>query len=432
MKPNSVTQNFPNKKISVSRLLCGTLLASYILFLAAPVAFAAIDFTATPVVIDGKGKQREILRYTLSLANTTKHLVSVYPWVIDVDGALGETGTSDLGGSQNKDISTSLARWTEVTRGSIDMLPGDHKDIPLMIQINLNAKPGMYHAMVHLSEGGDRASAEANKTNTIDVAVNIEVLEDINERVELATFVPDQNVFAGDQASFAFKLSNIGNRGVVPHGKIRIYDRRGEEVASIDANQDSKKIEPLAKQMLSSVWVSNGSFGRYKAMLDLEYGARGTIQDTVFFWVIPWKKVLGMFLSLTVLCIIVALVFYSRVEARRGGVFAPARVSRGRFYGIFSGFGFDSDSDENEHDDEERYAPPLRKSEQTQRNVVSELREVPPLRPVHTRLYREIEPEQPSTRLSDRVKEVPYGHQVHLTKRESEKPNPEHVVNLRR
>ncbi len=387
--------------------------------------FAASNFTVSPVVIDGKGKQREILRYTTTVTNTTKHLFSIYPWVIDVDGATGETGSGDLGGAQNKDVGESLARWIEVTRGSIDLLPGEHKDIPITVQINLNAKPGMYHALIHMSEGGDRATAEANKTGTTDIAMNIEVLEDINERMQLGTFSPDKNIFAGDQASFQYRLENIGNRGVIPHGKIHIYDRRGEEVATIDANQDGKKLEPSSKEMLASVWASGGNFGRYKAMLDLEYGARGTLQDTVFFWVLPWKKLLGMFLSLLILCVIFAIVFHSRLQAKRGGTFVPARATDEPPWGPRSRFAVDSEDESNsmEHSDNDR--------SRYRRSIVRELREVEPPPPVRTRLFSRLSsPEELPTQLEHRGTEVLHGHQVRLEKREGPKPSPHHIVRL--
>ncbi len=406
-------------------------------------AFAETLFTATPMVIDGKGKVREILRYSVSLTNTTNHLISVYPWVNDVDDSVGETGSSDLAGSKDKDISESLSRWLEVTRASIDMLPGEHKDVPIMIQINLSAKPGHYHAKIHLSAGGDRASAEANKAGTTDIAVNIEVLEDINERVQLGTFTPDKTIFAGDEASFKYSLDNIGNRGVIPHGKIRIYDRDGQEVATFDANQAGQKIEPLGKAQLASVWASDGSFGRYKAMLDLEYGARGTIQDTVFFWVVPWKKVVGMFLSLIIFCVIIAIGLHSKAQASRDGAFAVAPIGGGRIRGVLSRFGIAGD-DEGDDDDEESYAPPAQSSQRYARNVVSELREVPAPPIVRTRLYsRDIEAERgseintrastrPSTRLSQRVEEVNPSNQIFLSKKVAPKAAPEHIVNLRR
>lgn len=396
-------------------------------FFAPHAVFAATTFTATPAVIDGKGKVREILHYSMTVVNTTKHLVTVYPWVTDLDSTIGASGVSDLAGTREKELGESLARWVEITRGSVDLLPGEQKDVPITIQINLNAKPGLYHAVVHLSGGGDRASAEANKSETMDTQVNIEVLDDINERLQLNTFMPAKSVFAQDSATFNFNIENIGNRGETPHGKIRIYDKGGKEIASIDANQEAKKLEPSAKSMLSAVWSSGDSFGRYKAMLDIEYGARGTLQDTVFFWVIPWKKLLAMFFSITVLCVAIAIVLHSYGQSRRRQELvleSPTRT-RSRFWNIFP-WGGDND-DDYEDDDEE-----WEEVEVHAGNRLNELREVPPPAPVHTRLQREMSSREGVTHLSDVPKADLSSHKVILGKHESATPSRAHIVNLKR
>lgn len=384
-------------------------------------AFAANTFTATPAVIDGKGKVREILHYNMTVVNTTKHLVSIYPWVTDVDTTIGQSGTSDLEGTRGKELSESLARWIEVTRGSIDLLPGEQKDVPITIQINLNAKPGLYHATIHLSAGGTRPDAEANKDETMDTMMNIEVLDDINERLQLNTFLPTKNVFSADSASFNYNIENIGNRGEVPRGKIRIYDKKGREVASIDANTDGKRLEPSSKAMLSSVWASGNSFGRYKAMLDLEYGGRGTLQDTVFFWVIPWQKLLSMFLTIIVLCVAFAIVMHSYSTSRRNA-FATVSAPRRRFRDMLPWGG---EEEEEESDDEWEEV-------EVHSTRVNELREVPPPPPVHTRLYRESSVVSDAVHLSDSPKANLEAHKVILGKREPPAPPQEHIINLKR
>lgn len=406
-----------------------TAFSFFVLCLVPTMASAATLFTATPVVLDGKGKQREIIRYSISVENQTNHLVSIYPWVTDIDTKKGEEGFSDLEGSRDKELSASLARWIEVTRGSVDLLPHEKKEIGVTVQINLNAKPGIYHATIHLSAGSDRASAERDTKETVDVGVNIEVLEDINERLQLDVFLPTKKVFSGDQADFSYSIENIGNRGLIPRGKIRIYDRRGIEVATVDANQDGKKLEPSTNQLLSSAWASGGEFGRYKAMLDLEYGGHGTLQDTVFFWVIPWKKLVGMFTSLMILCVVIAVVLHSRseaVNARRRLGYEP--VSGGGGKGMFGFFGGGDDTEEVEE-----YKEEVVDSAYERNSAVKEIREVPLPKPVHTRLYsRTVADNSAQVQLHDRAVIDMSSHQVVLGKREEPKVSPRNIINLKR
>ncbi len=397
------------------------------------VSYAASSFVATPVVIDGKGKQREILRYSVSVENTTKHLVSIYPWVTDTDTKVGQEGASDLQGSTDKELAASLARWIEVTRGSVDLLPGEKKDVSITVQINLNAKPGMYHAAIHLSYGSTRADAEKNLADSTDVNMNIEVLEDINERLQLSNFVPLKNIFSGDEADFSYNIENIGNRGLIPHGKVRIYDRRGVEVATVDANKDGKKLEPLTHQLLSSVWSSGSEFGRYKAMLDLEYGGHGTLQDTVFFWVIPWKKLLGMFMTLMIICVVVAIGLHSYAEEQRGRRRLVPALAGGKRRNIFRSLGIGRRSDDEAYEEVEPEDESEREELPERRRVVNELREVELPKPVHTRSHMRADADAGAqVSLRERSHDQSSSHQVVLGKHEPPRPSPQHIVNLKR
>lgn len=398
----------------------------------APLAYAE-DFGVTPAVIDGKGKAREILRYTLTIENTTKHMLQLYPWVADLDAASGATAGSDLGGgSPSESRMASPSRWIEVSRAMIELLPGDKKDIPVLLQIDMNAAPGIYHALIHVSDGGTRAVAEANIAGTRDTAVNIEVLDDIHERLELNTFVPDKNFFSGTDASFNYRIENIGNRGVTPTGKIHIFDRRGEEVAAIDANKDNRRLEPNQKELLASVWAADGHFGRYKAMLELDYGARGVVQDTVYFWIMPWTKLLGMFGTICLMGTILALVVQSWGMAQRG----PRR----RFAFSFLGSSRSTREleflpEEDDRDTRDAYVdgitevaiPPRTRTRYSVREQAPRAR----ARDTHV-IYDEVEAPAISGRgISHSDRAHTDGHKVHLTKKEKF-IDPNHIVTLGR
>jgi hypothetical protein len=359
-------------------------------------AFAVFMVNVTPAVIDGEGKTRELLRYTATITNNSQQLVSLYPWVRDV------MPEGEVLHSPNTDAPASLANWLEFSRSALDIAPGDSVDLPILVQINLRAKPGNYHAVIHFSNGGNRADAEANTSETSSLLLNIRVLEDVNERLSLGTFTPDKNFFPTDNVSFSYHLENTGNRGVVPSGKIRIYDSKGQEVATVDANQDKDKIEPDTKQLIAAAWQSGTEFGRYKAMLDLEYGTRGTIQDTVFFWVLPWKHLLSVFLVLAFVCVFLALLAHSYIAS--GGkkfAYVTERLVRRPEYGVAR---------------EEQEDPPVRKHishPNTTKSVQATL--------------AVFEPE-------DRPRAAVEGHtgRVTLTHRPKPKVDPAHIVNLKK
>lgn len=262
----------------------------------------AASISVTPVVIDEKAKTRDILRESATLANDTNKKLNVYTFVNDV--------------AVEEGLASSLADWIEISRGVIELLPGGKKEIDFKINVNLRASPGIYHAVIYFAEGPTRDMAEQRIAAAPSVMVNLEVIEDIKERLQLNKFIPDKIFFSGSSVSFSYELENIGNQAVAPSGEIRIYNRRGEEVAAIDANQGNAALEPDAAKQLAGVWHSAEGFGRYKALINLEYGAkqRGAVYDTIYFWLIPWQKILMIFGSLLLVSVLITYYIHRRHE----------------------------------------------------------------------------------------------------------------------
>lgn len=148
--------------------------------------------------------------------------------------------------------------------------------------------------------------------------LNVEVVDDAKERLQLGNFITKRGIVFGDSASFSYILENIGNRNVEPRGSIRIFNRRGEEVGSIPLNADSKEISPDNKKQLAAAWNATGRFGKYKAFLDLEYGENqlASVQDTIYFWVFPWKEIIVAFIGIIVLAVFGTYIVHMRAIAQ--------------------------------------------------------------------------------------------------------------------
>ncbi len=308
------------------RFLFTTLpVTALLLFVWVPVVYAQTspDLSVSPVVIDEKGKQRDILKENIMLKNNTSRVLELYPSVRNINIQDGTQTFSLPAGSQ--DLDDSLANWIELTRGVIQLSPGETRSIPFIIRINMNAIAGQYHAQISFTDGNTRAEADS-KPPLGTVTVNLEVQADITELLQLQKFSTDNVFFSGDDVLFDYQLQNIGNQELQPKGQIHIYDRRGREVATVDVNKTGKTIAPSQDSQLASVWSAAQGFGRYKAMIDVAYGSTQTasVQDTVFFWVIPWKQVLIVFFISLVCVVVLALYFHRYLENRHLYKFAHA------------------------------------------------------------------------------------------------------------
>jgi hypothetical protein len=136
--------------------------------------------------------------------------------------------------------------------------------------------------------------------------------------MQLLKFSTDRVAFSGNDVLFDYQVQNNGNQDLVPSGDIRIYDRRGEEVATLDVNKEEKTVSPQQNAELASVWSAVQGFGQYKALITVNYGKTqaASVQDTVFFWIVPWKQLLGIFTALAVVLAILALYFSRWFEER--------------------------------------------------------------------------------------------------------------------
>ena len=279
-------------------------------------AYAATDMTATPAVMDEKAKARDILKKEITIKNTSSRKLTVYPIVKDVVSETGATGFVQAQDSTER--SASLANWIELSRGVIELGPGEEKVVPFVIRANLNATPDMYHAYITFGEGNTREVAEA-KPPLATVTVNLELQADLKELLQLNKFTTENVYFAGDDVRLSYQFENIGNQTLAPAGEIVIYDRKGSEVATLEINKEGKSVSPAQMTQFASVWTAAKGYGKFKALLSVRYGSyeKGTLQDTVFFWIIPWKQILAAFIIGIILITIFVFYFHGKISLRR-------------------------------------------------------------------------------------------------------------------
>ncbi len=247
----------------------------------------------SPQIIDGTAKAREIINYEIKLSNTGSTTLGLYAIVKELNIGDGTATSSDL---ESLDKKTSLTRWMKIKRGVIDIAPGQEIIIPLDIEVNMNALPGLYHASIIFSPGSSQAQALARSISEKqpEFLVNIKVEDDIIEKAQIIQFKTDKNIFLKWPAGFLTEIRNLGNHDIAPVGSIMIYDRKGQEVETLIINEEEKKLTPETNIKYVNSWNGNSSFGKYKAILNFEYGAdsKRDLHDVLYFWVLPMNLII--------------------------------------------------------------------------------------------------------------------------------------------
>jgi len=273
-----------------------------------PVTYAA-EFTVFPRIVDMKGRVRDTVKVPIMLTNTTAGGITVMGWVDDITKEGGQVAVSDNYAQIDK--TTSFAQWIEFPR-TIDIAAHEKKEIMLVATINPGALSGIYHAT--LSFGSGDSENEAKRRIEATVFVTMEVLDTTLEQLRVKDLAPQRTIFFSNPMAISYVINNTGGRALVPEGKLRLYNRLGEEVEAIEVNTEGKAVMASSSEVFSHVWnMAVLSSGKYKAVLDLEYGTkeRYRLGDIVFFWVLP-KYLFGI--ALGILC---SLLFFMMVWYRR-------------------------------------------------------------------------------------------------------------------
>ncbi len=215
---------------------------------------------------------------------------------------------------------TGLAEWIEVEAGPIILAPGERKEIPVIINVPADADPGGHYAAVFFvdvpPEAGAGQVAIGAKLGSL---ILVRVAGEVEEGGNLAEFFAEdkKTTFSRLPISFFARFQNSGNVHLRPTGTITITNLFGKESAKVDLNeakgatlpQTIRKYEAIwekdqVQETTGNVWSNfwkeysnewnNFAFGRYKAQLNLTFGAANDQLATAetSFWVFPWRVII--------------------------------------------------------------------------------------------------------------------------------------------
>lgn len=276
---------------------------------------AQVSYTVTPRVIDVTAAARDIITRTITIENTGVSMTSIFPSVNEI--TLDEGGDiTEFKGPTAVDRTSAVTSWIEIPRKEIRIAPGETGDVTMTIRMNPNTQPGEYHALLGFGYGRIRDDAEnqvkAGRAPSIVVTIRVE--DTSVERVDLAGFVIDKFITSNNNEAVSYTLKNPGDTTVIPQGEIIVYDDSGKEVATIVANPDNISLAPGEEKKLTSPMPTDGLIGQYKGFLSVSYGAAqaGALYDTAFFYVLPWQKILLIFLVVAFVAVALTIYLYRR------------------------------------------------------------------------------------------------------------------------
>lgn len=289
----------------------------HFLFLFAPLLFAnaAVNHTVTPRVIDVNAEARDIITRTITITNNANYTSSIFPSVNEI--SLDEGGDiTEFRGPAMVDRPAAITSWLEVPRKEINIPKGESAELTITIRMNPNTVSGEYHALIGFGSGRNRDEAErlVKEGKAPSVVITIRVEDKSVERMDLKGFIIEKFVTKSDNQAASYTLTNPGDTTVVPQGEIIFYDSNGKEVASVAANPDNLTLAPGEQTEMKATVPIQGLIGKYKGFLNVNYGTAqaASVYDTAFFYVLPWQKLLLIFISVVVAALLLTLYLYRK------------------------------------------------------------------------------------------------------------------------
>lgn len=273
----------------------------------------AAEYSVSPLLIEHVTEPRDVFEDTVKITNTTGRKIRIFPTVNEITvGAEGEV--KSFVPASMSDNTTSITSWIAVTRGRVEINPGETIKIPLTFAINPSAASGEYHAFVGFAEGSKREEAEAlvMSGRAPGVVVRLSLVEKRSEYLRLNRFNVDRFVIHPETATVSYNLENVGGMPIVPTGEIIFYNANGVEVNAVTVNPGQRTIAPDVTETFTEPLPDLPMIGRFKALLNVEYGAtqRANLYDTAYFNVVPLLYLVLLFVFLLVMGMLAAVLYH--------------------------------------------------------------------------------------------------------------------------
>ncbi len=300
-----------------TKTVVGSMFIMVIFLLGILPAFANTH-TVTPLVMNFNLEKRDIVDETITLTNNSQRVVRVYASVNNV--AMDGNGVIESFVQKSvADRTNTATTWIEISRQRIELQPGEVREVPFTIRMNPQTQPGTYNVFIGFAEGSNRPKAEAKvaQGNAPGTILTISVDQTQNQFLRLERFTVDTFITNREEGTFSYTVSNPSTVPVTPEGEIIFYDTSGQEVASQKLNTKKESI-PAGEEKVFTYNVPSEtlSIGKYKAFLSVEYGEflTDSIQDTDYFYVLPLRTLILIFLLVLLVSILLALFVYFRMK----------------------------------------------------------------------------------------------------------------------
>ncbi len=239
-----------------------------------------------------------------------------------------EMGSPEFYPATEKRDGTGMASWiTSTSIGkTFTVQPKERLNIPFTITVPKGAQPGAHYGAILLASGDAKPAGNAVGVNSkLGELIFVTVSGDVDERGRITEFgFKEKKLWYNYRpVDFFLRFENDGNTNIRPAGNVFIKNWYGRQVAAVKVNEQFGSVLPKSVRRFEFGW-SNGKnsektdflseltkearnfgFGKYKATLFLNYGAKNQIlSEERTFYVWPWRIMVIVGVGVVVLLVV--------------------------------------------------------------------------------------------------------------------------------
>lgn len=266
-----------------------------------------------PPVVNLTVNPGQVIKTQISLRDVAKNDLIVTNEINDFV-ASGEDGTPKILLSENEERGNpfSIRSWLDPIPQT-RLAPQQIRVIPVTIKVPKDASPGGHYGVIRFT--GRPPGVEGTGVGlsaSIGSLFLIRVNGDVKETLSTTEFSINQggkakSLIQKTPFTIVERLLNTGNTHEQPAGNVIVYDMFNKPVGGVSINTPPRNILPSStrkfEQQFDKTVIGNKRlFGRYKAVMNVNYGAKKqTLTEELTFWVIPYSLIGIIIVALIVL-----------------------------------------------------------------------------------------------------------------------------------
>lgn len=219
----------------------------------------------------------------------------------------------------------TASHWYTLSTDKAIIAANDKVGIEAKIKVPLDAHPGGRYSAIYFEPTGNDLSTAARGTGAgvgvssrIAALIYFRVAGDITENALISKFFAP-SFFEYGPIKVETEILNRGDYHIAPSGIISLTDMFGGLIAQEKLKEDINIFPDAARSYvneLGSKWM----FGRYRMDIAASYGEKGqALTRFIYVWVIPWKIVVIITLTL-ILLILLGRMLYKNIVMKQSSL----------------------------------------------------------------------------------------------------------------